>query len=138
MRRREFIALIGGATATWPLAARAQRPTKVFRIGFLGLGTAGAWANRIEALRGGLRALGYVEGQDLVIDFRWTETSAKLGTKLYALPIRTLEDFEEAFGRAAREHVDGLFIMPTSLSPLSAHTSGQVGVEVPVAEHVRS
>ena len=42
--------------------------------------------------------------------------SAKLGTKLYALPIRTLEDFEEAFARAQREHVDGLFIMPTSLS----------------------
>jgi putative ABC transport system substrate-binding protein len=42
--------------------------------------------------------------------------SAKLGTKLYALPIRTLEDFEEAFARATRQHVDGLFIMPTSLS----------------------
>jgi len=42
--------------------------------------------------------------------------SAKLGTSLYALPIATLEDFEEAFARAARKHVDGLFIMPTSLS----------------------
>src|SRR5437762_6850956 len=77
-RRREFISLVGGIAATWPFAARAQPPRKVFRIGFLGLGTAGAWANRIEALRGGLRALGYVEGQDLVIEFRWTETIEQL------------------------------------------------------------
>jgi putative ABC transport system substrate-binding protein len=61
MRRREFISLVGGIAATWPLAARAQPRRKVFRVGFLGLGTAGAWANRIEARRGGLRALGYVD-----------------------------------------------------------------------------
>ena len=74
MKRRDFITLLSTTAAARPFAARAQPPRKVFRIGFLGLGTAGAWANRIEALRGGLRALGYVEGQDLVIEFRWTES----------------------------------------------------------------
>src|SRR5690349_9308505 len=78
MRRREFITLIGCAIAAWPFAARAQRPTKIFRIGFLGLGAPAAWTNRIEALREGLRALGHVEGQDLVIEFRWTEKIEQL------------------------------------------------------------
>ena len=60
MRRREFIAGLGGAAA-WPLVARAQQPAKVARIGFLDLAPASAWANEVEALRAGLRDLGYVE-----------------------------------------------------------------------------
>jgi len=227
MRRRDLCKGIISLTVARPFAARAQL-SKVFRIGFLGLGNPAAWANRIEALQGGLRALGYVEGQDLAIEFRWTEAieqlpkratelvrmdvdvifatssteveaarqatntvpiifathadpvglghvsslprpggnitgltglgsdigaktleifketlprasrfgafwspsapwhrtflqdaesaSAKLGTKLHAVPIRTVENFEEAFARAASEHVDGVFIMATSLS----------------------
>jgi len=61
MRRREFIRLLGGAAA-WPLAALAQQLAKVARIGFLALGNASAWTERVEALRSGLRDLGYVEG----------------------------------------------------------------------------
>src|SRR5262249_29492548 len=70
--RRQFIALFGGA-AVWPLAARAQQATKVPRIGFLGLVPASASASRVEALRAGLRDHGYVEGKDIVIEFRWAE-----------------------------------------------------------------
>jgi putative ABC transport system substrate-binding protein len=73
MRRRAFITLLGGAAAAWPLATRAQ-PAKVARIGFLGFGTALASANRVEALQAGLRDLGYVEGNTLVIEFRWAES----------------------------------------------------------------
>jgi putative ABC transport system substrate-binding protein len=73
MRRREFISLLGGAAAAWPLAARAQQVTKVPRIGFLGLAPASASASRVEALRAGLRDHGYVEGKDIVIEFRWAE-----------------------------------------------------------------
>ena len=67
--RRELIVALGGAVA-WPLAARAQPSTKVARIGFLGLAPAAAWAAPIEALRARLRELGYIEGKNLVIEWR--------------------------------------------------------------------
>jgi putative tryptophan/tyrosine transport system substrate-binding protein len=73
MRRREFITLLGGGAASWPLAARAQQAAKVARIGYLGYGPASAHAIWVEALRAGLRDLGYVEGKDIVIEFRWAE-----------------------------------------------------------------
>jgi putative tryptophan/tyrosine transport system substrate-binding protein len=75
--RRECIALLGGAAA-WPIAARAQQQFKIFRIGFLAFGNASTWSNRVEALRGGLRDLGYVEGKNVVIEFRATETIEQL------------------------------------------------------------
>jgi len=69
--RREFITLVGGAAA-WPLAARAQ-PAKVARIGFLGLVSSSSHASRVAAFRAGLRDLGWIEGRNLVIEFRWAE-----------------------------------------------------------------
>lgn len=77
MRRREFIALIGG-TVAWPVSSRAQHPNKVRRIGYLGFGTAAATAPRIEALRAGLNSLGYIEGKNVAIEFRFAETADKL------------------------------------------------------------
>jgi ABC-type uncharacterized transport system substrate-binding protein len=77
LKRREFITLLGGVAA-WPLAARAQQPARVFRIGFLGFGNASTWANRVDALRGGLRDLGYIDGKNIVIEFRSTETIEQL------------------------------------------------------------
>ena len=73
MRRREFITLLGGAAA-WPLPLCAQQATKVPRIGFLRHGAAAANAEPVEAMRTGLRQLGYVEGKSIVIEFRWAET----------------------------------------------------------------
>jgi putative ABC transport system substrate-binding protein len=82
MRRRDFISLLGGVAASvaWPLAMRAQPPGKVARLGFLRFGPASASAGRVEALRTGLRDLGYVEGQNLVIEFRWADTVDQLST----------------------------------------------------------
>src|ERR1700731_2938048 len=77
MKRREFITLVGCAAA-YPLAARAQQPTKVARIGPLDLGPASARASRVEALRAGLRDLGYVEGKNIVIEFRWADRVEQL------------------------------------------------------------
>jgi putative tryptophan/tyrosine transport system substrate-binding protein len=74
MQRREFITLLGGAAAAWPFVARAQQPSsKVFRIGFLGLPTADSLPKRPEAFRAGLGDLGYQEGRDFVIEYRWAD-----------------------------------------------------------------
>jgi putative tryptophan/tyrosine transport system substrate-binding protein len=78
MRRREFVIGLGSVSAIWPLAARAQKPAKVARIGYLGLGPASAYADWVEALRVGLRDLGYVEGKNIVIEFRWAESVNQL------------------------------------------------------------
>jgi ABC-type uncharacterized transport system substrate-binding protein len=74
LRRRQFIALLGGAAATWPLAALAQHPAvKIPRVGFLGNSTAELEANLIGPFRDGLRALGYDEGRNIAIEYRWAE-----------------------------------------------------------------
>jgi putative ABC transport system substrate-binding protein len=57
-----------------PLVVSAQQPSKNARIGFLGLGSASTYANLVEGLGAGLRDLGYVEGKNIVIEFRWAET----------------------------------------------------------------
>jgi putative ABC transport system substrate-binding protein len=75
--RRAFITLLGSCAA-WPLAARAQQSVRFARIGYLGFGTADAWATRVEAMRAGLRDLGHVEGKNIVIEFRWAETIDRL------------------------------------------------------------
>src|SRR5829696_6691862 len=73
MRRREFITLLGGAVAVWPLPAHAQQRAKVAHIGYLGLVSASWHTPRVIAFRAGLRDLGYAEGKDIVIEFRWAE-----------------------------------------------------------------
>ena len=65
------MSLLGGAAASWPLAARAQSPRKVPRIGVLLPGTAASFALRTKALLEGLRDLGYVDGQTIAIEWRW-------------------------------------------------------------------
>jgi putative ABC transport system substrate-binding protein len=72
VKRREFITMLGGA-ATWPVIGRAQYQGNVARIGFLGNSTAALEANLVEPFRDGLRALGYEEGRNIVIEYRWAE-----------------------------------------------------------------
>jgi putative tryptophan/tyrosine transport system substrate-binding protein len=74
MRRREFISLIGSAAASWPLATRAQQPERVRRVGVLmGISDSDPEAKpRVEALQDGLRDLGWTEGRNIHLDYRWT------------------------------------------------------------------
>jgi putative ABC transport system substrate-binding protein len=94
MRRRELFAFAGTALFAWPLVARAQQQAKIARLGYLGFGTPAASASRVEALRAGLRDLGYVEGKNLVIEFRWSAT---------------VEQMHEAAAELARMKVDIIF-----------------------------
>jgi putative tryptophan/tyrosine transport system substrate-binding protein len=74
IRRRQFISALGGAAATaWPLAARAQQPVRVFRIGYLGYSSPALEQNLVGAFRQGLGELGYVDGQNFAIEYRSAE-----------------------------------------------------------------
>jgi putative ABC transport system substrate-binding protein len=103
IRRRDFITLLGGAVAGWPLAARAQPPGKVARIGFLGAtsATPPGYAKRIAALRSALRDLGYVEGINLVIEYRWAEENYARLPELAADLVRATVDVIVTHGTPA-------------------------------------
>ena len=76
MKRRDFIAGLGGAAVVWPRAARAQQPAKIYRIGVLETVSPSSNAKNIDALRRGLRELGYVENQNYVLEYRSADGDA--------------------------------------------------------------
>src|SRR5215470_12899709 len=91
MRRREFITLLGGTVAVWPLAAQAQQGGKLATIGLLGSGTAAAQSTWSAAFAQRMRELGWIEGRNLTIEYRWaeghTERLAGLANELVRLNV---------------------------------------------------
>jgi putative ABC transport system substrate-binding protein len=105
MWRREFIGLVGSAVV-WSLTAHAQQPVKLAHVGFLGLAPASGFASRVEALRAGLRDLGYVENKNIVFDFRWADNVdqlPKLASQLVGMHVDVIFAPVSTFVEPARQ-----------------------------------
>jgi len=92
MKRREFITVLGGAAAAWPLAAHAQQPAKQPTIGFLGSSTPSAMSQWIAAFVQRLRDLGWIEGHTVAIEYRWAEGRSSRAAEIAAEFVRLKVD----------------------------------------------
>ena len=123
MKRREFITLLGGTAAAWPLTARAQQ-AKVARIGFLGLVSPSSHAPRVAALRAGLRDLGWIEGKNILIDFRWADGNYErlpaLAEELVRLNVDVLVTHGAAGALAAKSATSTVPIVITAAGDMLA------------------
>jgi putative tryptophan/tyrosine transport system substrate-binding protein len=88
IERRKFLATLGGAAAAWPLAARAQQSGKLPTVGVLGATSASAWSRWIAAFVQRLRELGWIEGRNLRVEYRWAEGSSERAAELAAEFVR--------------------------------------------------
>src|SRR5215510_8268567 len=128
MRRRDFITLLGGAAAA-PLlirsfAAAAQPSGKVYRIGFLGVFSYAEYRRQVDALRTGLSQLGYEEGKNIVIHYRWAEGNYdrlhELATELVKLDVDVLVAHSTPGALAAKQATSTIPIVAYSGDPVAA------------------
>jgi ABC-type uncharacterized transport system substrate-binding protein len=103
MKRREFMALFGGAAAGWPFAARAQQTGKLPTIGFLGPSTAASWQPFVAAFVQRLAELGWIEGRTVAIEQRWAEGRNDRYTEIAAEFVRLKVDVIVTAGSATAE-----------------------------------
>jgi putative ABC transport system substrate-binding protein len=123
MRRREFLGVLGGAAAAWPMAARGQRavlPT----IGYLGATTAVGESARIDALNQRLRELGWIEGNTVAIQYRWGEGRAErfpdLAAELVRLPVNIILAASTAAALACKQATSVIpIVFPLTGDPTS-------------------
>jgi acetyl-CoA acetyltransferase len=92
LKRREFITLLGGAAAAWPLAARAQQAAKLPTIGFLGSASPSTQASRAAAFVQRLRELGWIENRTVAIEYRWAEGRSERYSEIAADFVRLKVD----------------------------------------------
>ena len=100
MKRRNFITLLGGAAAAWPLAARAQQPGKLPTIGYLGAGTPVSESQRVAAFKERLHQLGWIEGRTIAIEYRWAEGRGERYAEIAAEFVRLKVDIIVTSGGA--------------------------------------
>jgi putative ABC transport system substrate-binding protein len=122
MKRREVFTALAASLA-WPRPGRAQQPTKVARIGFLGPGPSSSNPDSIAAFRAGLRDLGYVEGENVVIEFRWAENDydrlPELATELVRLNVDLLVTYALPGVLAAKQATTTIpIVMAISAEPI--------------------
>jgi putative ABC transport system substrate-binding protein len=121
--RRKLIMALSAVALGAPLAAFAQQKGKVWRIGFLGTTSASGIAGRVEALRAGLRDLGYVEGKNLVIEFRWAEEKyerlPQLAADLVRLKVDVIVTYSVGTGVAKAATTTIPIVMASSVDPVA-------------------
>jgi putative ABC transport system substrate-binding protein len=126
VKRRTFIAALGGAAAVWPMQARAQQPARVARIGYVsGTGSAADPGPYVEALQQGMREQGYVDGKDFIVEYRGAEGRQARVPELVAELVRAKVDvlvtpIPTAI-RAAKQATDTIpIVMVTSIDPVAS------------------
>ena len=112
MKRREFITLLGGAAAAWPIAAHGQQRGKLPTIGFLGAATASAWGAWTAAFEQRLRELGWTDGQTLVIEYRWAEGRPERYTEIAAEFVQRKVDIIVTVGSAVAAVKNATSVIP--------------------------
>ena len=121
MRRREFVTLIGGAALTWPLAGQAQNAP---RVGWIFPGASAGNPTELAGFKEGLRELGYVEGRNIVVEYRFGEHSAErlpeFATELARLNVNVIVALGETAIRAARRAAPDTPIVFLSADPVGA------------------
>ena len=116
MRRRNFIALLGGAVILWPLAVRAQQESKPPTIGFMGSTTAAAWTPYVAAFEERLRELGCIKGRTVAIDYRWGEGRRERFAEIAAEFVRRKVDVIVTSGTAAAAAMQATSVIPIVLA----------------------
>src|SRR5436190_7893708 len=111
LQRREFITLLGGAAAVWPLGARTQQPAMPV-IGFLGASTPSNWAAWTTAFVQALRALGWVEGRTVKIEYRWAEGQSQRYAEIAAEFVRLKVDVIVTVGTAVTAAKEATVTIP--------------------------
>jgi putative ABC transport system substrate-binding protein len=120
LKRREFITLLGGAAAAWPLATRAQQPKNIARIGYLVTGPLKSPESlvTVDAFRQGLRELGYVEGANVLIEYRSADSK--------------IERFRDLAAKLVQLNVDVIVAPNTPAARAAQHATSTIPIVVPV------
>ena len=101
MQRRQFITLVGGTVVAWPHSARAQQPANLRTIGLLGAATPSAWSQWVAAFVQRLGELGWIEGRNIAIEYRWAEGRDERYAEIASMSLSRLE---AQFSRLSERH----------------------------------